>query len=427
MDVLLAGMVIGAVAAGIVAGVLVWRAMRSTPGEAQKARDEQLAAMVEQMRMSFAALSREALSANTNDFLAVAKSRLDGQAAASAATLEEKKKLIDVRLEEMGVRLSSLNDVITAVEKQRMEMHGAMQKHLDTNTAATRQLQTTTGQLREALAHPQRRGQWGERMAEDVLRLAGFIEGVNYFKQEALEGGARPDFTFPLPGDRVVHMDVKFPLVNYLKVLDATDENVRAECTLQFLRDVRSRLKEVAGRDYIDPGHGTVDYTLVFIPNEQVYGFIHEHDGTLLDDAIRTKVVLCSPLTLYAILAVIRQAMESFRVEQGSQRILELLGEFQKQWVKFVDTMERMGRRLDDARKEYEEMAGTRARMLERQLDKIENLKARRDEGILDAVHQGQAPPRSDEENGSGGHEPPGHAQLRIFDDSRPERLAQGK
>ena len=34
------------------------------------------------------------------------------------------------------------------------------------------------------------RGQWGERMAEDVLRLAGFVEGVNYRKRQALAGRA---------------------------------------------------------------------------------------------------------------------------------------------------------------------------------------------------------------------------------------------
>ena len=52
----------------------------------------------------------------------------------------------------------------------------------------TQALSTSTQSLREALANPKARGQWGERMAEDVLRLAGFIEHVNYEKQTAVEG-----------------------------------------------------------------------------------------------------------------------------------------------------------------------------------------------------------------------------------------------
>ena len=44
---------------------------------------------------------------------------------------------------------------------------------------------------------PQARGQWGERMADDVLRLAGFVEGVNYRKQTAVAGGHDPRLHVP--------------------------------------------------------------------------------------------------------------------------------------------------------------------------------------------------------------------------------------
>ena len=395
MSTLAAACIAFVVGAGAV-GVFLWLLRRREDdlatrlaSEAQQARAEEMAALVQQLQTAFSSLSREALSANAGDFLKLAKPLFDQQITLGDQTLESKKRLIDARLEAMNGTLSTLNSLIQNVEKQRAESQGALQRHLETNADATRRLQLTTGQLREALANPQRRGQWGERMAEDVLRLAGFVEGVNYHKQQILADGGKPDFTFLLPGDRRVHMDVKFPLVNYLKVLDAPDDAGRAQATDQFLKDVRKRIKEVTGREYIDPAAGTVDYVLVFIPNEQVYGFIHEHDAALLDDALRSKVVLCSPLTLYAILAVVRQAVENFRFEQGSKKILDHLGEFQKQWGKFVETMERMGRKLEEARNEYDELKTTRTRLLERQLDKIEDLRAAREEpaaGLGDAT-----------------------------------------
>lgn len=357
--------------------------------EAQQTRAEELSTIIDQLQTKFSALSREALSANTDDFLKLAKSRLEQQTALGDETLESKKKLIDARLEEMGTKLGTLNNLIQSVEKQRAESFGALQRNLETNADVTRRLQVTTGQLREALGSSQRRGQWGERMAEDVLRLAGFIEGVNYRKQQVLVDRGKPDFTFLLPGNRCVHMDVKFPLDNYLKVLDATEDAGRVQATDQFLKDVRKQIREVTGREYIDPSAGTVDYVLVFIPNEQVYGFIHEHDATLLDDALQSKVVLCSPLTLYAILAVVRQAVDNFRFEQGSKQILEHLVEFQKQWGRFVEVMDKMGRKLDEARNEFDELKGTRTKLLERQLDKIEDLRAAREEpsaGLLDST-----------------------------------------
>ncbi len=374
---LVIGLVIGVGATGVVLFVVMRRQRDVTERlleDARRQTDTQFQQTLASLKDTFSALSRDALSANTDDFLKLAKTKLEQQSLHADQTLEGKKKLIDARLEEMSTKLTTLNQLIHSVEKQRAESHGSLKTQLERATSATNRLQDTTAHLREALANPQRRGQWGERMAEDVLRLVGFIEGVNYTKQKAIEGGTRPDFTFPLPGGRTVHMDVKFPLGNYLRMLDATDDITRETAKTQFLRDVRSRIKEVTTRDYIDPAAGTVDYVLVFIPNEQIYGFIHEQDPTLLDNAMSSKVVLCAPLTLYAILAVIRQSVENFRLEQGAKQILGLLAEFRKQWSRYTETMDKLGKRIDDTRKQYDELVGTRTRQLERQINKIDDL-----------------------------------------------------
>ena len=344
--------------------------------QAQGEKIEDLRAVIEQIKTAFGALSREALSANSEDFLRLAGTKLAEHTKQGEAALDAKKKLVDKTVEQMSARLGELSTALQVLDKDRRQSHGALTGKLETTTQATAALQKTTAQLREALANPQRRGQWGERMAEDVLRLAGFIEGVNYQKQSATESG-RPDFTFLLPQDRRVNMDVKFPLANYLKYMDTADGDPAGEqLKAQFLRDVRNRVKEVTTRDYIDPSAGTVDYVLVFMPNEQMYGFIHEHDPSLLDDALQRKVVLCSPLTLYAVLAVIRQAIENFRMEQTSREILSLLEAFQKEWAKYTEVLEKMGERLDGAMKQYELLSTTRTRQLEKQLDKIENLRS---------------------------------------------------
>ena len=382
----LAGFVVGAGLA-LVAVMLRRRSQaelaRRLSDETQEEKSRELSSLVAELKTAFAALSREALSVNSDDFLKLANTRLEQQTVRGDQVLEAKKKLIDARLEEMGTKLTTLNSLIQTVERQRAESHGTLKSHLERATQATNRLHDTTSQLREALANPQRRGQWGERMADDVLQLAGFVKGVNYLKQQQVTGGGRPDFTFLLPGDRCVHMDVKFPLANYLKMLDASDDAARDQSAAQFLKDVRSRIKEVTTREYIDPAGGTVDYVLVFIPNEQIYGFIHEHDNTLLDDAMRSKVALCSPMTLYAILAVIRQSVEHFHLEQSSKQILELLAEFEKQWAKYVEGMDTMGKRLEAAVDEYQQLVGVRTRQLDRQLHKIEDIRAAREEHMI--------------------------------------------
>lgn len=351
--------------------------------ELQVQRSAELSVLIEQLKTSFAALSREALSENTNQFLAVAQSKLGDQAVLHDKALEEKKKLIDARLLEMTTKLNEVTTMVQAVDKDRASTASAINMRLDKAAEIIKSLDQTTSRLREALANPQHRGQWGERMAEDVLRLAGLVEGINYRRQTNSASGERPDFTFLLPGNRVVHMDAKFPLPNYMKMLEASDETSRSAHAAQFMKDVRSRIREVSKREYINPAEGTLDYLLVFIPNEQIYSFIHEHDRTLLDDALKNKVVLCSPLTLYAILAVIRQGTEHFRLERTSAEIVRLMGEFNKQWEKYVETMTRMGDRLHDAVKVYEDLTTTRTRQLDRQLARIEELRVSDDRTLL--------------------------------------------
>jgi DNA recombination protein RmuC len=208
-----------------------------------------------------------------------------------------------------------------------------------------------------------------------VLRAAGFLENVNYLKQKSLQGiGTRPDFTFMLPKDLTLNMDVKFPLDNYLKYLEAGSDLERRAFRDRFLRDVRLRIKEVATRDYINPEQNTVDCVLLFIPSELVFAFIHEHAPTLLDEGLEAHVILCSPVTLFSVLAVIRQAVENFALQRTSHDILDLLSEFRKQWALFVKKMDLLGKRISDAQAEYESLITTRRRQLEGPLNRVESL-----------------------------------------------------
>jgi len=279
----------------------------------------------------------------------------------------------------MTTELENVTRLMQELEKDRVEKFGQLTSQLKSTSEQTASLIQTTNTLREALASTKVRGQWGERMAEDVLRLAGFIENVNYFKQQAIQGSrSRPDFTFLLPKNLKVNMDVKFPLDNYIKFLEAKTNVEKERFRDNFLRDVKSRIKEVSTRDYIDPEQNTVDYVLLFIPNETIYAFIHEQDSSILDQGIKNRVVFCSPLTLYAILAVIRQAVENFALERTSNEILSLFGAFKKQWQEFISRLDQLGKRIGEAQKEYENLATVRKRQLEKPLNEIDALRMQR-------------------------------------------------
>jgi DNA recombination protein RmuC len=379
---------------GFVLGLLVSIVVRLQQGKTAKELAEELFheseaqrkahidAILENIKASFGNLSFDALSKSTEEFLKLAKSRLESEREISLKELDGKKGLIDQQLQQMTKKLENVSTVIKDLEKDRVEKFGELASHLNTATQQTTALMQTTSQLREALASTKVRGQWGERMAEDVLQLAGFIENVNYLKEKTIEGaGSRPDFTFFLPGDLKLNMDVKFPLTNYIKFLETDVEPEKVKFRNDFLKDVKARIKEVTSREYINPEQNTVDYVLLFIPNEQVYSFIHEQDSSILDEGLKNRVIFCSPITLFAVLAVIRQSVHNFALERTSNEILSLFGVFKKQWDEFLKKLDVLGKRIEDTQKEYESLATTRRRQLERPLNKIDDL--REQKGIL--------------------------------------------
>jgi DNA recombination protein RmuC len=156
------------------------------------------------------------------------------------------------------------------------------------------------------------------------------------------DGAGRPDYTFLMPNGRVMHMDVKFPLDNYVAILEAGSDLERKQFRDQFLRDVRDAVQ--GAEDARLPRRARRHRRLPADVHPQRAGLrvrAGERPLSILDDALEHKIVVCSPLTLYAVLAVVRQAVDNFQLERTSSEILALLGEFSRQWEKYAGQLDR--------------------------------------------------------------------------------------
>ena len=215
----------------------VGRAVADTRQQASAERDAAVQAALEQaallQREQFqASIERqtEQLASTTTQVKAHLDAASTQMKEQTSADLGAKKDVIDARLDqvhaEMRSELSKVTEMLTALGQTSAQKFGEVESSLRAHMEIANTLSESTQALRSALANPQARGQWGERMAEDVLRLAGFVENVNYVKQTQIDGGTgRPDFTFPLPKGHELYMDVKFPLAGYLRYLDGSLRN----------------------------------------------------------------------------------------------------------------------------------------------------------------------------------------------------------
>jgi DNA recombination protein RmuC len=308
--------------------------------------------------------------------------------------------------EQLGKRADIIDNTLKAVQDnvtQRLaELNTELKSLRDMNTEkfkgvdqAVSDLAKQTTDLNNVLSSSQARGQWGERMTEDLLRAAGLVEGINYEKQDTITGGGRPDYTFLMPPDRVLYMDVKFPLDSYAKYVGATEPTSREQLKREFMTAVRARVTELQKRDYVvSTTQHSLDYVLLFVPNESITGFVHEADPELIDWALERKVVLCSPLTLYAFLVVVRQATESFHTEETAAQIMQMMGKFKKQWEAYTKSLDKVKKNFDNLQEELDDLTvGKRFKGLGREIKKIDELRQRQniaelpaeDDAVIDA------------------------------------------
>ena len=310
-----------------------------------------------QMEEAFASLAIKALDDNSK--------RLGEQA---GKTLEAKKELIDQAIVAVNERLTRVNKYLQSVEAERKKEFGSLGASIAT-------LAQTTGELHEVMASTQRRGAWGERMAEDIIRTAGMVEGINYTKQSSDQAASgRPDFTFKMPNNLAVNMDVKFPLQSYKAYLDADTEEAGAAALGMLTTAVRGHIRAVAGRGYIDP-KTTTNYVIVFLASEQILSAVLGNQPDLVDEALGKRVVLAGPMTLYAMLSIIRQAAEAANLMTMASEVIEQLGKFDAQWDKYSGEVDKLGKYIEQTSRQFETVTTTRTRALLRPLDKIEQLR----------------------------------------------------
>ena len=245
--------ILGSIAAGLcIGGFVAFEFLRRQREEQAAAADQTQSASVEaavrQVLLERGATAQATARAVVADREATVSAAVDNAVKVAQATLEAKlnegSKELDLRsssfatqVQSITAQLDKVQGLVGQLQKDKAHQHGQLVTQLENAATHTRELHDTTSALRDVLASPKARGQWGERMAEDVLQAAGFRDGINYRKQQAMPGGGVPDFTFLLPRGLHLNMDVKFPVDNYVRYLEAPDDSG----TRQMSRCIRSR------------------------------------------------------------------------------------------------------------------------------------------------------------------------------------------
>ncbi len=307
----------------------------------------------------------DVLSKANEDLVRMANEKLSSETKQNRVDLENKREEITRIVKEM-------EKYMKGAEKERIDTDSALKTSVDESRKITEQLSVSTEGLKKVLSDNQVRGQFGEQVAEDLLKMAGFVKGVDYEFNKQQEGTkTRPDFSVFLPDGTRLNVDSKFPYANLQKMSETDDKGMKLAYMKDFEKDVREKIKQVTSRDYISPEDNTVDFVILFIPNEMIFSYIYDKMPEICQEAVEKRVVLAGPFSFTAMLRMIRQSYENFRVQKNIHNIIGHVKEFEKEFGVFSEAFYKIGDRLDSLHKQYTDVSTTRFRQLERKMDKV--------------------------------------------------------
>jgi DNA recombination protein RmuC len=321
-------------------------------------------------------LSTDALRNNSEQFIQYAKEILQAQKNEIKVDLDGKKSAISELINEIRRDIHKNEERLSKSDEDRIKSFSTLSSELKSQQEITKDLKMSTEKLKSLLSNNQLRGAFGEQVAEDLLKMAGFVIGQTYIKNEAQQTqSTRPDFTILLPDQTKINIDVKFPYSSLVKTLEAENDQEKKAWFKKFKDDVKEKIKQVCTREYINPEEKTVDFVILFIPNEMIFSYIYEQMNDVWEDSMRKKVVLAGPFSFTAILRMVKQAYTNFRYQENLQHIIGLIQRFDTEYQKFTEEFDKVGDRISSASKQYELVANTRNRQLTSVVDKIKSHK----------------------------------------------------
>jgi DNA recombination protein RmuC len=322
---------------------------------------ERLAALHEDHQRvveQFRTVAADALSANNEQFLALAEQRLTASVNRQDAALAGREQAVRTLVEPIATVLDEMRTQVGAAEQARAAGEAALAEQVRGMREVSEGLRTETGRLVTALRSSHVRGRWGELQLRRVVEAAGMLDHVDFVEQPTVrtdDGPQRPDMVVRLSGGRHVVLDAKVALAGYLDAIGTTQEAVRAERLAAHARHVRKHVDDLAAKQYWEQFSPAPEFVVMFVPAEPVLQAALEADPGLQEYAMERNVVLATPMTLVALLRTVAYTWRQEALAANAQQVLTLGRELHARLATLGTHVGRLGRQLDGAVRAYNE------------------------------------------------------------------------
>ena len=274
-------------------------------------------------------------------------------------TLEEQtKNLLQPVAEQMNQLKTSVGELKSTYEKNK----GSFESSSNNLVEQINELSTRTSALAGALKSPSARGAWGENQLRNIIDLAGMASFCDFSEQPTAtgdDGALRPDLTVRLPNGAFLVVDSKVPLSAYLRMQELEDPVAREAELKGHVKAVQAHVKALSDKQYWALFDDAPDFVVMFVPGESFLADAVRAEAGLIDEAMRQRVIIASPMSLMALLLTIARGWQTTQLAENAKKVEEQGRELHRRVGTTLAAMAKTGRGLESATKAYNEMVGS--------------------------------------------------------------------
>lgn len=316
---------------------------------------------------AFKAAAADALRANTQSFLAMAKQELGGQANEAKLTMDAKELAIKNLIDPLGAALKSLDQQAREMEVKRSgaysEVKTLVENIQSSIPASLAALTNETAQLISALRAPKTRGNWGELQLKRCVEYAGMVQYCSFSEQVTARDEddkiLRPDMTIQLPNGREIVVDAKTPLDAFLDAGSAADPAAQSLRFAAHAQRVKAHLKDLSSKAYWKQFEKAPDFVVCFLPSEALFSAALEADPSLIEFSAQNHVVMATPTTLIALLRAVEFGWQQTEITKNAKAIHEMGRKIYEKLVVAQGHVTRLGNALGNSVDYYNKFLGT--------------------------------------------------------------------
>ena len=298
----------------------------------------------------------EAKEALTNQFKNLANEILEDK---SKKFTEQNALQLDILLKPLQTKLTEFKEQVSHSYDQESRERFALKNEIERLANLNLKMSDEARSLTNALKGDSKiQGNWGELVLESILESSGLRKGEEYLVQDShtqADGGRlQPDVIVKLPEGRHLVIDSKVSITAYARHTEAGDDAIAKQELLAHIQSIRQHIQGLSAKNYSGIADlSTVDFVLMFIPIEPAFLSALKASPNLYQEALAKNIVLVCPSTLMATLRTVAHLWRQDQQNKNAMEIARQCANLYDKFVGFVEDLEQIGKRLDQAQSSY--------------------------------------------------------------------------